>query len=196
PSRNRGTPSVSVARQRTIVSPNAMRAEPSANFETPTSMVTGRSASAARPSGRLNFATRRLPHRAQLRIGVRLQLAARGLRALLDPADVRREALVRFAERGLGIEAPLARLGDEVEQQLAEELGIVDVERQLDTRRAELHARGPLLQPLGGEERRQRSWDAVEDRRPRLLVALDLLPLHEEILALEARTGEDVRMTA
>jgi len=45
PSRNRGTLSVSVARQSTIVSPNAMRADPSANFETPTSIVTGRSAS-------------------------------------------------------------------------------------------------------------------------------------------------------
>src|SRR5439155_26003355 len=140
PSRNRGTPSVSVARQRTIVSPNAMRAEPSANFETPTSIVTGRSASAARPSGRLNFATRRLPHRAQLHVGERLQLASRGLRALLDAPDVRREALVRLAERGLGVEAALASLGDQIEEELAEELGIVDVERQLDARRTELHA--------------------------------------------------------
>src|SRR5712692_8811503 len=106
PSRNFGTLSVRVARQSTIVSPNAMRAEPSANFETPTSIVTGRSSSAARPSGRLNFATRRLPQRSQLRVAVRLQFAARSFRALLDAPDVRGEALVRLAERGLGVEAP------------------------------------------------------------------------------------------
>src|SRR5258708_27294258 len=98
-----------------------MRAEPSANFETPTSIVTGRSASAARPSGRLNFATRRLPHRAQLNVGERLQLASRGLRALLDAANVRREALVRPAEPRLGVATPLTRFGDDAEQQLAEE---------------------------------------------------------------------------
>src|SRR5258708_21250408 len=88
------------------------------------------------------FASRRLPHRAQLNVGERLQLASRGLRALLDAADVRREALVRLAERGLSIEAALASLGDEIEQQLAEEFRIVDVERQLDARRAAPHARG------------------------------------------------------
>src|SRR2546428_4804766 len=114
PSRNRGTLSVSVARQRTIVSPNAMRADPSANFETPSSIVTGRSASAARPSGRLNFATRRLPERAQLGVGVRLELAAVRLRALLDTCDVRGEPFVRLAKRGLGIEATLASLRDNV----------------------------------------------------------------------------------
>src|SRR5260221_1603150 len=196
PSRNRGTPSVSVARQSTIVSPNAMRAEPSANFETPTSIVTGRSASAARPSGRLNFATRRLPHRAQLRVGVRLHLASRGLRALLGAPDVGREALVRLTQRGLGVEAALACLGDEVKEQLAEELWIVDVQRQLDARRTELHARGALLQPFGGEERGERARDAIEDRCARLLVALDLLPLDEEIFALEARACEHMRVAA
>jgi hypothetical protein len=48
PSRNRGTLSVSVARQSTIVSPNAMRAEPSANFDTPTSIAVGQKAPASK----------------------------------------------------------------------------------------------------------------------------------------------------
>src|SRR5205814_4082380 len=129
PSRNRGTLSVSVARQSTIVSPNAMRAEPSANLETPTSMRTGRSASAARPSGRLNFATGRLPHRPQVRVAVRLELAAFDTRALLHPTDPPSETLVRLAQRRLRIEAALAGLRDEAEQQIAQELGLVLVQR-------------------------------------------------------------------
>src|SRR5438552_8719831 len=196
PSRNHGTLSVSAARQRTIVSPNAIRAEPSANFETPTSIVTGRSASAARPSGRLNFATRRLPQRPQLRVGVRLELASGRLRPLLDPGDVRGESVVRLTEGGLGVEAAFACFGHEIEQQPAEELRVVDVERQLDPRRPQLHPRRALLQPLGGEERRERARDPVEDRAARLLVTLDLLPLHEEVLPLEARAREHVRVAA
>src|SRR5919204_101063 len=50
PLRQRGTPSVTEAVQKTLVSPKAMRTEPSACLLQPRSMVIGRSCSGVRPS--------------------------------------------------------------------------------------------------------------------------------------------------
>jgi hypothetical protein len=50
PLRQRGTPSVTEAVQKTLVSPKETRTEPSACLLQPRSMVTGRSCSGVRPS--------------------------------------------------------------------------------------------------------------------------------------------------
>src|SRR5581483_8353453 len=114
----------------------------------------------------------------------RLQRPSLPARPPLDPRDARGEPLVRLAERALGVEALLARRGHEIEQQLTEERRVVDVERQVDALVRDADARGALLQPLGGEERRQLSRDAGQDAVVLLpaglaLLALDALPLRE-----------------
>ena len=89
------------------------------------------------------------------------------------------EAVVRLAERGLRIEAGVARRRDDVEQELAEEVLIVDVQRKVQTRRLDLHARGALEHPLRGEERRKLMRNTAQERlRPvGLLLSLDPFPL-------------------
>src|SRR5688500_7722809 len=114
------------------------------------------------------------------------------------------EALVRRTERGLGIEALLARGADEVEEELAEELGVVHVHRQLDPRRDEPHASGTLLESLGREQRGEVLGHATEDalsvlralRCLRALFALDALPLREQVAALDGDAFEHVRAAA
>src|SRR5688572_26973080 len=114
------------------------------------------------------------------------------------------EALVRRTERGLGIEALLARGADEVEEKLAEELGIVHVHRKLDPRRDEPHAGGTLLESLGREQRREVLGHAAEHALPvlralrslRALLALDALPLREQVAALDGDAFEHVRVAA
>ena len=92
----------------------------------------------------------------------------------------------------------LASLGNEIEEHVAEEGLIVDVERQLDTWWHQVHPRGTLLKPLGGKERRERRGNAI-DHRPGLvggmLVALQPLPLGQQVV-LDRTIGEHVRMAA
>src|SRR5206468_3901639 len=68
----------------------------------------------------------------------------------------------------------------------------------VQTRRLDLHARGPLEHPLRGEERRQLRRDAAEERLAplALLITLDLLPLREEIATDDLLTSEHVRVPA
>src|SRR5438128_7399239 len=100
------------------------------------------------PISRLRRESALLPHPPELRGSVRLQRAAGLPRPRLERADASREALVGLAQRGLGIEALLARERDEVEQQLAEERRVVDVERKIDARGLEPDARGAFLQSI------------------------------------------------
>jgi hypothetical protein len=112
---------------------------------------------------------------------------------------VRGKALVRIVKRGLRIEAGVARRCDDVEEELAEEVLIVDVEREVEARRLDLHARGALEHPLRGEERRELARDTSEKRLLlpiALLVPLDLLPLREQIAADDLFPREDVRVPA
>src|SRR5207253_2325309 len=124
---------------------------------------------------------------------VRLERSAGLARTRLDALDVRGEALVRRAQRGLGVEAGLARNRDDVEEQVTEEILVVDVEREIESRRHEAYAGGALLHSFGGEERWELARNAIEYRpeglgglRPptarspfQSLVALDALPLRE-----------------
>src|SRR5207248_2094911 len=78
------------------------------------------------------------------------------------------------------------------------ERGIVDVERQIDALVPHAHARGALLQPLGGEERGEILRDAGEDALVLLstglaLLTLDALPLCEKV-AGQLAAREDVRV--
>ena len=111
---------------------------------------------------------------------------------------MRSEALVGLAKRSLGVEAFVARRGDDVEQELAEEVLIVDVQREIQTWRLDLHARGSLEHALRGEERRKLARDASQERLRALalLVSLNLLPLREEIAADDLLALEHVRMAA
>jgi len=127
---------------------------------------------------------------------VRLQRAARVRGASLDARDVRREAFVRGTERGLRIEAGQARGADEVEEEVAEKVFVVDVERELETGRFELHACGALLHPLCRKQPRELARHAAEERlRGALfLIALDPLPLREQIASGDLLPLEDMRM--
>jgi hypothetical protein len=112
---------------------------------------------------------------------------------------MRGETIVRLTKRGLRIEAGGARRCDEVEQELAEELLIVDVERQVETRRLDFHARGALEHPLRCEKRWELRRNAAEQGLPlvvALLPTLDLLPLHEKIATDDLLSSEHVRMPA
>ena len=62
------------------------------------------------------------------------------------------ESLGRRAQRRLRVEALLARGTDQIEEQLAEELGVVHVHRQLDARRDQANARRALVEALGREQ--------------------------------------------
>src|SRR2546423_107135 len=78
------------------------------------------------------------------------------------PPGVRGEAFVRVAERGLRVKPRITRRGHDVEEELAEEFLIIDVEREIEARRLELHARGPLEHALGREERGKLARDATQ----------------------------------
>ena len=108
------------------------------------------------------------------------------------------DALVRLAQCGLGVEAGVARRGDHIEQQLAEEILIVDVEREIQPRRLDLHARRPLEHALRREERRELARNAAQEglRAIALLLPLYLLPLREQISAGDRLSFEHVRMPA
>ena len=109
---------------------------------------------------------------------------------------MRREALVRLAERGLGVEPRVARRGHDVEEQLTEEVLIVDVEREVQTRRLELHPRGSLEHPLRGEERRKLARDEnVRMPANELFVqaSRDLARVERSLLARELRVQGDLQ---
>ena len=109
-----------------------------------------------------------------------------------------REALVRLAQGFLGVEARVPRGGDDVEQELAEEIFIVDVERQVKARWLDLHARGSLEHPLGCEKRGELAWDPAEQglRSVALFLPLDPFPLRQEIIPRDLLSGEHMRVPA
>src|SRR5215210_3798597 len=111
------------------------------------------------------------------------------------------ESLVGLAQRGLRVEALFARCADKVEQQLAQELRIVDVDGEIDAWRDHADSGGTLLQPLRGEERREILRNAAEDALSilfavlrRALFALDALPLPQEVAAFDRHSFEHVRV--
>src|SRR5439155_26246835 len=107
--------------------------------------------------------------------------------------DVTHKARIRLAHRDLNIESLLAHRADKIEEQLAEEFGIVLVDRQIDARRHHPLARRTLLQPLGREQRgeilrhaTQHALIAVRALPPLgALLTLDALPLAEQGAALD-----------
>ena len=112
---------------------------------------------------------------------------------------MRGKTLVRGAQRGLRVKPGLMRGGDDVEEEIAEEVLIVDVERQIEPRRDQLHARGTLLHALGREQGRQHARNATEQggRFVAVLLPLDALPLGEQLATRrDLRPGEHVRMPA
>src|SRR5207302_1343386 len=108
----------------------------------------------------------------------RLQVNSRTERAADETLDLKGpaarpsdKALARAAlgraprqHRGLGVEAGLARNCDDVEEQVTEEILVVDVEREIESRRHEAYAGGALLHSFGGEERWELARNAIEYR--------------------------------
>jgi len=72
------------------------------------------------------------------------------------------EALVRLAERGLRVEPGIARRRHDIEEKLAEEFLIADVEREVETRGLDLHAGSALEHALRGEQGGELARDAAE----------------------------------
>jgi len=89
-----------------------------------------------------------------------------------------------------------SRGADEVEEEVAEKVFVVDVKRELETWRFELHACGALLHPLCRKQPRELARHAAEERLrgALLLIALDPLPLREQIASGDLLPLEDMRM--
>src|SRR5689334_19363066 len=122
PLRQRGTPSVALAATSTRVPPNSMRHEPSAWSSQPRVIETGRSWSAARPSGRVTRGRLPASHQEQ-------RLAEGRLPARLEPPEQRDHRPVVQPEQHAGTWPTLQELDDDVP---TEQSDAVDVPEHLD----------------------------------------------------------------